>query len=515
MKPAVSYTRLFWWTLGAIVLIRVLYVLTFPFDLSGDEAYYWDWGRQLSWGYFSKPPMIAWLMALAGWFSQDTDSGIRLMAVALGTGSLLFIWALMRKMWDERAAFWAILLTLASPGNVAVNLILTIDAPLMFFWSGALFSFYMQVHENRHRITWTVVTTLMLGFGLLSKQMTFAFYPLALVYLISQSDLRSNLKRLSLWLSWAVSLAFLVPTILWNAQNDWITIKHTQHHFEGKAITFMDILSRVGEFFGSQLGVLSPVTGVAIAILVVGLLIHFRKWSPKVAYLAIFSVPGLLFVSLMLLRQSINPNWPAVFYVGAVMLLGAAVSGAEGLPKNWSKKWPGWRYPSVICGAIFAVLIMVLPHILDWTKQTGAKWDPVVRLEGWYELGKKVQKVREMHSHDLEEPFILATGHRYTTSHLAFYLVDQPKVYHWPENPGTIESQYELWGFPEELAEKDAFIVVAGQNEELPESLYPMFESIEPLEEIQITRSAKRIRYYSLYIGKSFKLTSSTPASHP
>ena len=52
--------------IAAVFIIRFLVLLTAPIDLSGDEAYYWEWGRHLDWGYFSKPPLIGWLMGLAG-----------------------------------------------------------------------------------------------------------------------------------------------------------------------------------------------------------------------------------------------------------------------------------------------------------------------------------------------------------------------------------------------------------------------------------------------------------------
>src|SRR5690242_19866156 len=33
-----------------------------PVDLSGDEAHYWDWSRQLDLSYYSKGPLVAWII---------------------------------------------------------------------------------------------------------------------------------------------------------------------------------------------------------------------------------------------------------------------------------------------------------------------------------------------------------------------------------------------------------------------------------------------------------------------
>ena len=58
--PDQNWDRHFGGLLLGVVLFRLVYVCFFvrQFDLAGDEAYYWDWGRRLDWGYFSKPPMI-------------------------------------------------------------------------------------------------------------------------------------------------------------------------------------------------------------------------------------------------------------------------------------------------------------------------------------------------------------------------------------------------------------------------------------------------------------------------
>jgi 4-amino-4-deoxy-L-arabinose transferase-like glycosyltransferase len=50
---------------AAITVIRLIGLGTSNVDLFTDEAQYWSWSRELSWGYFSKPPLIAWIIHLA------------------------------------------------------------------------------------------------------------------------------------------------------------------------------------------------------------------------------------------------------------------------------------------------------------------------------------------------------------------------------------------------------------------------------------------------------------------
>ncbi|HDZ23652.1 MAG TPA: hypothetical protein ENH70_03845, partial [Desulfobacteraceae bacterium] len=104
----IDWDRWFWIGILMVFLFRALYTAFFPYDLTGDETYYWDWGRHPDWGYFSKPPLIGWLMALAGWAGRNTVFGIRIFALLLGTGTLIFLFLLGRRMYGPKTAFWGV-----------------------------------------------------------------------------------------------------------------------------------------------------------------------------------------------------------------------------------------------------------------------------------------------------------------------------------------------------------------------------------------------------------------------
>src|SRR5438132_10976330 len=50
---------------GAAVLRFLYLAIDCPLDLSPDEAHYWDWSRHLDWSYYSKGPLVAWLIRLS------------------------------------------------------------------------------------------------------------------------------------------------------------------------------------------------------------------------------------------------------------------------------------------------------------------------------------------------------------------------------------------------------------------------------------------------------------------
>ena len=79
-------------------LIHVAYLLFFcPLCLAPDEAHYFDWSRHLDWSYYSKGPLVAWMiragLELFGPISLAISGSempaVRLPAVICGT---LLLW---------------------------------------------------------------------------------------------------------------------------------------------------------------------------------------------------------------------------------------------------------------------------------------------------------------------------------------------------------------------------------------------------------------------------------------
>ncbi|MBN6741172.1 hypothetical protein JKG47_11630 [Acidithiobacillus sp. MC6.1] len=65
-----------------MVLLAIHYAIIVlgPLHLSGDEAQYWTWSRHLDWGYYTKVPAIAWIIALGTRIVANTELGVRYFA---------------------------------------------------------------------------------------------------------------------------------------------------------------------------------------------------------------------------------------------------------------------------------------------------------------------------------------------------------------------------------------------------------------------------------------------------
>ena len=55
-----------------------------PLDLAPDEAHYWQWSRHLDASYYSKGPLVAWLIRASCELLGDNVLAVRLPAVICG-----------------------------------------------------------------------------------------------------------------------------------------------------------------------------------------------------------------------------------------------------------------------------------------------------------------------------------------------------------------------------------------------------------------------------------------------
>ncbi|MDP0499757.1 MAG: glycosyltransferase family 39 protein [Verrucomicrobiota bacterium JB022] len=494
----------FWWSLLVLTIVRALFVAFVPLELVGDEAYYWDWGRHLDWGYFSKPPLIAWMMGFAGWVGGNTAVGLRLVAVALGSLTLIFAFLLARKMFDARVAFWSAAALALMPGTAVANLILTIDAPLLLCWTGALWATWSWQRAGARFDGYWLAMVGFLAVGALAKQMMLVFPLILVIYLALSRETRSTLARPALWTGIVAQYLALLPPLYWNWQNDWITFEHTAHHFEtDKVVTLGKRLGWLGEFVGSQLGLMSPVLGVLLVIVLIRVVRNWGGASLAQRFLWCFSAPALGVFVLMSLRQGINPNWPAAFYPAALILLVACWLQPRPEERRAVKGWFGGALWTAFA---FTALLVAAPFIIQFTLSQGWEKDPFVRMRGWKPYAQAVDAVRD----ELPQPdrtFFYIVGHRYHASQLAFHLPEQPKVFHWA-TPGHIDSQYQLWEGPGEArAGWDALIIMAefGDDAQPPAELTAHFQSVERLETIRIPVGPVRTRDYVLFLGRGWQ----------
>lgn len=497
----VSWYRRFWLFWIAATAWRLCYLVISPLELAMDEAYYWDWGRLPDWGYYSKPPLIAWINTASTALFGATEFGVRLPSVLMGAAGLVVLFYLARRLFDDRTACWAAILTTLSPGSCLLNFIMTIDAPLMFSWLLALYSFWRAVeYRGLSSKGWWLILSLAIGMGVLSKQMMLIFPLLMLLFLGFSKKDRCLLRTPWPWVATAAGMMFLLPPLLWNAHNNWITFQHSAHHFEANS-SFWRFLQTVPDFFFGQLLIVSPLTAVAFLFAAVVVLrkrtfLHDRR----VLLLMLFSFFPLLLFFLESFRQRINGNWPAVFYppaiiLGAAWLTGLLPTGRSLIEKTWRTRLRVW---APVTGAALVILTYALTFILANGGSIAGQKNPLDALTGWKQVAEKADALRQRQPRPDRVFFVV--DRRETAAELSFYLPDQPRIFVWNPRPELIISQYDLWPGPENLQGWDA-IIIFKYPLPITGALTASFKNIKTGEPLIVPLSENSDRQFKVFLG--------------
>src|ERR1700730_16314224 len=92
-------------TFKAFVMVGL--ILYAGIGLGPDEAQYWTWSQALDWGYYSKPPGVAWQIWLGTTLFGQTEWGVRSFSVFLAIFQALGVYFLaLRAGLFRQTAFW-------------------------------------------------------------------------------------------------------------------------------------------------------------------------------------------------------------------------------------------------------------------------------------------------------------------------------------------------------------------------------------------------------------------------
>lgn len=483
-----------------LAIVRIVYLMICPLELIPDEAYYWDWSRQLDWSYYSKPPMIAWLIAFATSCGGNSEFAIRLPATLLGTLGLWSVYELGRQVYNHQAGVLAMVIVAASPGMTALCLLMTIDAPFLVAWTSSVYCIWRVFGGDTVNNRWLAPAIIATGIGLLTKQTALGLFPLAGLFLVTDQLDRRKLGTAAFFLWIGCSLVFLLPVLWWNYSHDWITVVHTRSHFEANSITLARRLNLFVEFVSGQFGVLSPIVCGQLLVLTVAAISQFRRFPRRERFLLCFGGIPLIAVTMLSLFQRVQPNWPVALHLTGIILLAAWANGQFAVSERIDK-YRSWVAPGVMVAVGMSIAVASLPFILPASPLSGTKLDPTGRLRGWRELGAQVGRTLESLP-DGNDLLIIAATSRGPVSELAYYLPGRPRVYRW--NSGqVVDSQHDVWGGPTHGNGRDALIVTDGKAK-IPPRLAGAFQSVKELDPIAIKLGSSRTLEFRVWHGRSF-----------
>lgn len=444
-----------------------------------DEAQYWTWSEHLAWGYFSKPPGIAALIAASTALFGDGILGVKALSMLCYPAAAWASFAVAQRLYDARTALWAAIVVLTLPIFSWLGLFVSTDALLTLFWILALYGYLNAVERGRWR-DWLILGALG-GLGMMAKYTMIAWLLAAFLHLAAFH--RQALRSPRPWVAALLALAILAPNIAWNIANDFPTLKHTADITVNKRAG--GGLSALGVFLAAQWVCFGPILGTVFLMA----LASMKNWrDEKLRLLLWFSLPLWAVVSLQALKSNANANWAAPAFVPAAIVVvawllqrGRTRLLAIGLAVNLLLGGLAYHWPQILK--------------LAEVKEASQK-DPYTRARGWDGLGRQLRPIVEAHPEA-----VLIAENRTLLAHMIYELRDlNPLVASW--NPsGDKSDHYKLTTDLRAYVGRDAILITDGPLGDIPRH----FAAVEPLPHLRAPLDEQSSRDMDVYILKDFK----------
>jgi len=359
----------------AVTAARIVVLFDNPIGLYFDEAQYWMWSRSFEWGYFTKPPLVAWVIGLTTALTgTDAEWAIRLGAPIAHAIAAMALFILGRTMYGAWAGFWAGFGWLMLPGVWFSSSLISTDALLLPLWSIALLAMWRLVVTRSW--PWTIVLGLAIGLGLQAKYAMLYFFVCTALAAWWLEPVRAALAKGRGFAATVISVAIIAPNVWWNTQNGFVTATHTAENARFDATDLFN-LDELFEFIFGQAAVIGPL----IFLIVIWVL--WRAWrrsgglSAEEKFLIAYILPPFIFISTIAFISRANANWAAVAYPAILLLTTGSLFASA----------PGRRTlalataVNIAIGLGFVGLIAFAPHMANRAKgvRTASGWEETAR----------------------------------------------------------------------------------------------------------------------------------------
>lgn len=430
-------------TLATLVFIKTTLILLFILyggvHLGPDEAQYWTWSQKLAPGYYSKPPGIAYQIALGTTLFGNTELGVRFGSVVIGAimPFLIYRLALLSALSSLQAMWAGVVWALCPLGWVGSFLAIT-DGGMVFFWTLACIILLSRGPG------WLLGVTV--GLGALFKWPIYLFWLFAFFYLWKKWDRR-------FFLAIFISLLAFLPALWWNYENEWVTFRHVGATLQGGSGE-LKAKGNFLEFLGSQLALFSPIFFILM-------LLSYKKREEKLKLSYLITLPAILLGAILSLFMKIQGNWAIFAYPTAPLLTVA----------HASRKW-------LIAGSVLSIALVL-----------GGLFIPLKHNSGWDKLPSLLQQA----GYDPKIHFLLSDKYQ-NSSILSFYSPEQKRAYFLNLRVDRL-NQFSFWpSLKQEQLHQDGFFVTF---EAIEPSLAPYFSSVQKLPPASLT-SSKQVFIYKV-----------------
>jgi hypothetical protein len=286
-------------------------------ELLFDEAYYWHYARELSWGYFDHPPMVALLIKISGVFFGG-ELGVRFMSCILSVGTVAILWQVIDLPGKKEYIphFFALVFSMTLLN--AYGFFTLPDTPLLFFTALFLWCYNRFLKKEK------VSTAIMMGL-IMSALMYSKYHAFLVILFVFLSNLKLVFSRYA-WLAVAVAIISYIPHLVWLYEHDYISIRYHLFERPNRSYDFNDFT--LGYFVNliAVFGFTFPwiyqalfrtkatnMFGRALVYLVYGVLIFFFISSfqrrVQTQWIIVICIPMVVIVYRYMIQHPVHRKW--------------------------------------------------------------------------------------------------------------------------------------------------------------------------------------------------------------
>jgi hypothetical protein len=324
-------------------------------ELIHDEAYYWMYSRNLAWGYFDHPPLIA-LLIKAGYSLFPSEFGVRLLPCLMGTITIFIIYCLIDVPKKSLLLYILIVCPIILVHSHVGGYLAIPDIPVLFFT--ALFFLVYKHYLEKDGYILAFILAIVAALMLYSK-----YHGILILLFTLAANIRIT-RRLSFWIIPIVTLVMLIPHLVWQIKNGFPTLEY--HLFSRSSSYRIDYTIN---YLYSQFLVAGPLVACII-------LYHAFRYKSKSVYdriLKLNFIGVILFFFLTSFKGRVEAHWTAIAYIPMLVLV---YKGSMRSPRTilWLKRL---FLPSILLFFIIRVLLIstffdsnisVLKEVHDWDK---------------------------------------------------------------------------------------------------------------------------------------------------
>lgn len=414
---------------AAVMILTICYA---PIGLGPDEAQYWTWSQDLDWGYYSKPPAIAWQIWLGTQYIGNTELGVRFMSVVISALYPLLVYFL---AWScgltPLTCFWAGTVMALSPLGIAGSFFAITDGGMILFWILACLTITLALSSEKTPRYWLI--GLLIALGALFKWSIYILW----VFILFLFPFARQLINRHFFVGILISLLGLIPSVIWNYQHDWVTFRHV---FSTLFVPSVEAVAKTSfingnfwDFLGAQVALFSPILFILLIMSFWMFCKEIRQLSPSLSFCGAlcFSILGIFLITSIF--KKIQGNWCAFAYPTGIVFL--CWFCCERVPKAYPWLKGGVVLSVILC--VFAFSYPTLQIVLPF--KTPYKINPFRHNLGWDVLKDDLTQA----GYNPEMDFLF--GDKYQTSSiLSFYNSGKKRAYFLNLN-GIRKNQFSFW----------------------------------------------------------------------